>query len=98
MNKRSAVIMALGLTAALVAGGVAFAAGIGPTAGEASTAVAPAVVKQDPLVRTRTRTVTIHRQGDASGAGVTVLGGSGTSGARKYSSSLLPTRATPMGG
>ena len=38
MNKRSAVLMALGLTAALVAGGIAVATGAGPSTGEASIA------------------------------------------------------------
>jgi hypothetical protein len=77
MNKRSAIIVALGLTAALVLGGVGFSMGAtGPTPSLA-TARHPA-----PKVRTIHRTVTVHRQASAAGtavaaAPVTTVGATG---------------------
>ena len=72
MNKRSAVLMALGLTAALIAGGIAVAAGAAPEVGEAVAGTGSALARE-PEVRTRIRTVTIHRQ--AGGAGDVVVDG-----------------------
>ena len=66
MNKRSAVLMALGLTAALVVGGIAVAAGSGPASGQASSGTNAPTAKAKPIVKTRTRTVTIHRQADGT--------------------------------
>ena len=74
MNKRSAILMALALTGALTAGGIALATGVGgPAASEAST-TRSAATRAEPIVRTTTRTVTIHRAADRSAAGVVVLG------------------------
>jgi hypothetical protein len=73
MNKRSAILMALALTGALVAGGIALASGIGgPAASEASTTTAKSA---EPVVRTKTRTVTIHRTAGRPAGRVVVLGG-----------------------
>jgi hypothetical protein len=77
MNKRSAVLMALGLTAALVVGGIAVAAGSGPASGQASSDTTAAAAK--PIVKTRTHTVTIHRKADGNG-GAVVNTSNGTSG------------------
>jgi hypothetical protein len=67
MNKRSAIIVALGLVAALVVGAAGVTMGMtGPAASLASTPD-PA-----PKVRTIHRTVTVHRQATAPAA--TVLG------------------------
>jgi hypothetical protein len=67
MNKRSAIVVALGLVAALVIGGVGFTMGMtGPAASLAS------VRDPAPKVRTIHRSVTVHRPAQASGA--TVVG------------------------
>jgi hypothetical protein len=65
MNKRSAIVVALGLVAALVIGGVGFTMGMtGPAASLAS------VRDPAPKVRTIHRTVTVHRPAQGSGAAV----------------------------
>ena len=61
MNKRSAIVVALGLVAALVIGGVGFAVGMtGPAPSVAS------VRQPAPTVRTIHRTVTVHRPASTS--------------------------------
>ena len=107
MNKRSAVLMALGLTSALAVGGIeevvrrgnayleagatmlfidgltdkALArdavrriavAGAGPAAGEATNGTAATATTPEPIVKTQTRTVTIHRQSGSNGGAVVV--------------------------
>jgi hypothetical protein len=61
MNKRSAIVVALGLIAALVIGGAGFTMGMtGPAPSLAS------VRQPAPKVRTLHRTVTVHRPGSAA--------------------------------
>ena len=61
MNKRSAIVVALGLVAALMIGGVGFTLGMtGPAPSIAS------VRQPAPKVRTTHRTVTVHRTGSSS--------------------------------
>jgi hypothetical protein len=67
MKKRSAIVAALGLVAALVIGGVGFTMGItGPAPSLAS------VRQPAPKVRTIHRTVTVHRPAAATAASGTV--------------------------
>jgi hypothetical protein len=80
MNKRSAIVVALGLVAALVIGGVGFTMGItGPAPSLAS------VGQPAPKVRTVHRTVTVHRPAGspttvAGAASASTAGMSGSSG------------------
>jgi len=72
MDKRSAIIVALGLVAALVIGGVGFAMGMtGPAPSLASTR------QPAPEIRTVRRTVTVHRPAASTPvtAGVTASAG-----------------------
>jgi len=74
MDKRSAIIVALGLVAALVIGGVGFAMGMtGPAPSLAST--------RDPApeVRTIRRTITVHRPAASTAAAVGVATSEGMS-------------------
>jgi hypothetical protein len=80
MNKRSAVLMALALTGALVAGGVALASGIGGPGTSAATTGSATPEPVKPVVRTTTRTVTIHRTPNQPDAGVVVLDGGASGG------------------
>jgi hypothetical protein len=70
MNKRSAIAVALGLVAALAIGGFAIATGLtGPETSQASPLVTKAK-RQEPIVRTVTKTVTIHKKAEAEPAPV----------------------------
>jgi hypothetical protein len=63
MNKRSATSIAATLVGVLVIGGLAFSMGLtGPTA---SAATGRTPTAQKPIVRTRTRTIVVHRQAPA---------------------------------
>jgi hypothetical protein len=84
--------VALGLVAALVAGGFALSLGLGST----GTAAKAASVRthQKPKVRTIHRTIKIHRKAKSTGGGTVVLSGSqsgssvgSSSGSSSYSES-----------
>ncbi len=63
MNKRSAMMVAAGLVLTLVVGGVAVAVGV---VGPSTSAAGPRTVHRQhpkPIVKTKKRTVTIHRSG-----------------------------------
>ncbi len=65
MNKRSATLIAASLVGVLAVAGAAFASGItGPTASAASEQT-PATAT-NPIVRTHTKTVVVHRQAATS--------------------------------
>jgi hypothetical protein len=65
MNKRSATLIAATLVGVLTIGGVAFSLGLtGPTASAATERTTSDGTK--PIVRTRTKTVTVHRQGPSA--------------------------------
>jgi len=68
MNKRSAMTIAAGLVAALLAGAAAFSLSFGNPATPAS-----ARGKQAPIVRTIKRTVTIHRKAKGASGGPRVV-------------------------
>ena len=70
MNKRSAMALAAGLVAALLAGAVALSLGV------AGPQPASAGGKHDPRVRTIERTVTVHRQAKQSAPRIVMLPGS----------------------
>ncbi len=72
MNKRSAMTIAAGLVAALLAGVAAFSLSLGSSATPAS---ASSKAHRKPIVRTIERTVTVERKakGGASGAQVVTL-------------------------
>jgi hypothetical protein len=78
MNKRSAMLLAAGLVLTLVVGGIAVAVGLtGPEIGSAR----PRSGREtpSPIVKTTTKTVTVHRKGDASTDGAAVSGVSSSS-------------------
>jgi len=65
MNKRSATLIAASLVGVLAVAGAAFASGItGPTASAASEQTPSAAT--NPVVRTHTKTVVVHRQAASS--------------------------------
>ena len=67
MNKRSATLIAASLVGVLAIAGAAFSLGItGPTASAASEQTSAAAA--NPLVRTHTKTVVVHRQAAAPAA------------------------------
>jgi hypothetical protein len=71
MNKRSATIIAATLVGVLVIGGTAFSLDMtGPTA-SAATDQTPSPAT-DPLVRTHTRTIVVHRQASSSASATPV--------------------------
>lgn len=78
MNKRSAMLVAAGLVLTLVVGGIAVAVGLtGPEIGSAR----PRSGREtpSPLVKTTTKTVTVHKKGDATGGGVVAVPGTSSS-------------------
>jgi hypothetical protein len=66
MNKRSAMFVAGGLVVALFVAGVAMAMGVTGPSADAKTTTS----RREPIVQTRTRTVTVHKtaNGDDDGA------------------------------
>jgi hypothetical protein len=77
VKKRSALLVAAGLTLTLIAGGLAVAMGL--TGPAASTAV-PGIERRsapEPIVRTVRRTVTVHKQADAKAGEVVRVAASG---------------------
>ena len=69
MNKRSATLIAATLVGVLTIGGAAFSLGLtGPTASAATERTKTANTK--PIVRTRTKTIVVHRQAPSSAAQV----------------------------
>ena len=77
MNRRSAMLMAVGLVLTLIVGGVAISLGLtGPTSSAATPRVGEQIKKQKPIVLTVRDTVTIHKKGTAAPA---VIRSSGTS-------------------
>ena len=84
MNKRSAIAVALGLVAALAAGGFALSMGLATT-GTAAKA-APVHTHQKPKVRTIKRTITIHKKAKNASGGGTVVVSSNQSGSAGFSS------------
>jgi hypothetical protein len=63
MNKRSAMMVAAGLVLTLVVGGVAVAVGV---VGPSTSAAGPRTVRREhprPIVKTKKRTVKVHRSG-----------------------------------
>jgi hypothetical protein len=90
MNKRSAIAVALGLVAALAIGGFAIATGLtGPETSQASPLVTKAK-RPEPIVRTVTKTVTVHKKAKAGAPPVILVSGPSSSG-----SSGVSTAATP---
>ena len=72
MNKRSAVFMAAGLVAVLTLGGMAFSRGLtGPTVSSATPRNKQAHVQ--PLVRTHTKKIVVHRQAPTPPARTVVM-------------------------
>lgn len=81
MNKRSAMVVAAGLVAALLAGGMALSFSLA-----GGTAVAQDGGRVKPIVRTERRTVTIHKQAKAKPAQVVTISAPSTSGSSVSSS------------
>jgi hypothetical protein len=67
MNKRSAMAIAAGLVAALLAGAISLAAGL--SGGGTASATGPPQ-RREPRVRTIERTITIHKKAKAADAPV----------------------------
>jgi hypothetical protein len=68
MNKRSAMVVAAGLVAALLAGGVALSFSLA-----GGTAAAQDGGRVKPIVKTERRTVTIHKKAEAKPAEVVTI-------------------------
>jgi hypothetical protein len=91
MNKRSAIAVALGLVAALAIGGFAIATGLtGPETSQASPLVTKAK-RPEPIVRTVTKTVTVHKKAKAGAAPVILVSGSSSSGSSGVSTAAAPS-------
>jgi hypothetical protein len=73
MNKKSAMAIAAGLVAAMLAGAAAFSISMNSTGTAAASGVNPS--KPDPIVKTVKHTVTIHKKAkdQSSGSRVVVL-------------------------
>ena len=72
MNKRSAAFIAAGLVAVLTLGGIAFSLGLtGPTVSAASARNKPGHVQ--PIVRTHTKKIVVHRQAPTPPARTVVM-------------------------
>jgi hypothetical protein len=87
MNKRSAMLVAAGLVLTLVVGGIAVGVGLtGPEIGSARPRSGRE--RPSPIVKTTTKTVTVHRKSDAStDGGAAVPGTSSSSLSSAYGSS-----------
>jgi hypothetical protein len=88
MTKRSAMLIAAGLVAALGVGAMALSIGLSGN----GTAAASDARKQDPIVRTIHRTVTVEKKAKGDGA-VQVITLDATSGSSSSSSSSEPVES-----
>jgi hypothetical protein len=76
VNKRSATLIAATLVGVLAIGGTAFSLGLtGPTVSAASDRTTTAT-GQDPIVRTHTKTIVVHRQAPSSAPEVVLISSS----------------------
>jgi hypothetical protein len=75
MNKRSAMVVAAGLVAALLAGSAALSFSL-----SGGTAAAEGAARVKPIVKTERRTVTIHKKAKANPAEVVTISAPSTSG------------------
>ncbi len=76
MNQRTAMLMAGGLVLAMVVAGMALAMGV-TSPSQAAAHVAKTGQERNPIVRTVTRTETVHRQAQTSGSSDGYVGTAG---------------------
>ena len=77
MKKRSAMLVAAGLVLAMVVAGLGFTMGLtGPTADAKRVSVGR--TSQKPIVHTKTKTITIHKQAESQSSDASIVYSDGT--------------------